>query len=124
MSIHRLAMLMIVVVACLGFASLAEACPGCKDAIAETDPSKSGIVQGYFYSILFMMSMPFLLLGSFGGYLYVKVRKTNAQRDAESKAALPSTSYMPNSAMRRRPMSSATLAASPLTSGGREPAGA
>lgn len=33
------------------------------------------MVAGYFYSILFMMSMPFILVGVFGGYAYLIVRR-------------------------------------------------
>lgn len=51
------------------------ACPTCKNGLAENDPHHQSLVSGYYYSILFMMSMPFLLLGSIGGYFYLEVRK-------------------------------------------------
>lgn len=52
------------------------ACPGCKQALAD---SKGGnMIAGYFWSILFMMSMPFTLLGGFSGYMYLLVRRARA----------------------------------------------
>ncbi|MFV2069319.1 MAG: hypothetical protein ACC645_20335, partial [Pirellulales bacterium] len=48
----------------------------CKNALVENDPAHQSMVAGYFYSILFMMSMPFLLLGSFGSYAYLLVRRS------------------------------------------------
>ena len=57
------------------FAALASACPNCKNGLASSDPHHQGVVAGYFYSILFMMSMPFLLIGTFSGYAYVLVRR-------------------------------------------------
>jgi hypothetical protein len=44
------------------------------------------VVRGYFWSILFMMSMPFAVLGSFSGYLYLLVRQA---RSAAMKKSLP-----------------------------------
>ena len=69
----------------------ADACPGCKDAIDANDPAKSRIVAGYFWSILFMMSMPFVILGSFAGCMYVAVRRARKAREdsPERDARLP-----------------------------------
>ena len=61
--------------------SLAEACPGCKDAVAESDPDQVRMARGYFWSILFMLSMPFAILGTFGTYVYLEVRRARADRD-------------------------------------------
>ena len=36
------------------------------------------MAAGYFYSILFMMAMPFVIIGSFGGIAYLSVRKARA----------------------------------------------
>ena len=65
----------------LAAAAVAQACPGCKDALAANDPDHQNIVRGYFWSILFMMSMPFLILGSFSAYMYYEVRKARAARE-------------------------------------------
>src|ERR1043166_8824416 len=53
----------------LAAATIAEACPGCKEALNANDPNHQNIVRGYFWSILFMMGMPYVTLVSFGGYL-------------------------------------------------------
>lgn len=60
----------------------ADACPTCKDAIAENDPQHQQMVKGYFYSIVFMMSMPFVVLGTFGGMAYFSVNR--ARHNAET----------------------------------------
>lgn len=62
-------------------ASFAAACPTCKNALVENDPAHQSMVAGYFYSILFMMSMPFILLGSFGSYAYLLVRRSRRDED-------------------------------------------
>ena len=62
-------------------ASVASACPGCKDAIGENDPDGLRMARGYFWSILFMMSMPFALLGTFGTYVFLEVRRSRADRE-------------------------------------------
>jgi hypothetical protein len=41
------------------------------------------------YSILFMMAMPFVLLGSFGTYVYFQIRK--ARRTADEQASPPAS---------------------------------
>jgi hypothetical protein len=78
---------------CLSMVQVAEACPLCKQALENSETAGADPVRGYFWSILFMMSMPFLLLGSFSGYMYLAVRK--ARREQEAKAAeqrdLPAT---------------------------------
>ncbi len=76
------ALLALVVVLCL--AGDASACPTCKDGIAENDPSSQAMAAGYFYSILFMMSMPFVIIGTFGSFAYLSVRKA---REAEKLSA-------------------------------------
>jgi len=64
------------------------ACPQCKNAVptqAQTDYSADGGTlapsagQGYNYSIIFMMAMPFILAGSFAGGIYLTVRRTAPQ---------------------------------------------
>lgn len=65
---------------------VAQACPGCKDALAS---QKNGlnIALGYQYSILFMMAMPFTLLGLFAAYMYWEIRRAQVAKDAEQAAA-------------------------------------
>jgi heme/copper-type cytochrome/quinol oxidase subunit 2 len=76
----------------LGFApAAAEACPTCKDAIAQNDPKHQQMVKGYFYSILFMMSMPFVVLGTFGSMAYFSIKRA---RRVEEDAHDPPSSHM------------------------------
>jgi heme/copper-type cytochrome/quinol oxidase subunit 2 len=62
----------------LALSSVAEACPGCADAQAGQGADRANIVRGYFWSIVFMMSMPFMLIGGFGTYCYVQFKKLKA----------------------------------------------
>lgn len=72
-----------VVVLMLCWTSVGVACPTCKDALADSDPAHARMVAGYFYSILFMMSVPFILVGSFCGYAYMLVRRARSASPAE-----------------------------------------
>ena len=73
----------------IGLQAVAAACPTCKDGLAQNDPAGQSLVQGYFWSILFMMSMPFLIFSALGGYFYWEIRK--ARRAAgDSFQAVPS----------------------------------
>ena len=68
-----------------------EACPTCKDNLAH-DPAAAGLVRGYAYSILFMLSMPPLIFGSLCAYFYWEVRRARAraaaQQPPESRLAI------------------------------------
>ncbi len=71
--------------------SYAVACPTCKDSLAENDPNNATLVRGYFWSILFMMSMPFLILAGLSSYMYYEVRRARARLvsvPAESHAGI------------------------------------
>lgn len=70
------------IVALAVFAGETLACPTCKDGIAESDPAARQMAAGYFYSILFMMSMPFAILGTFGIAAYRSVRRAQADQAA------------------------------------------
>lgn len=71
--------------------SLASACPTCKDSLASSDPGRENIVRGYFYSILFMLAMPFTIFTAMSAYFYYEVRKARKQKLAASAkgATLP-----------------------------------
>ena len=75
--------LLIVLAVCLLLQESASACPTCRDGLANADPTQSGIARGYFWSIIFMMTMPFLLLGSLCGYFYWEVRKARLRQQTE-----------------------------------------
>jgi hypothetical protein len=75
----------IVVALVLLLASVAAACPNCKNGLAQTDPQGQSIAAGFYYSILFMMSMPYIVLGTFGSLAYLSIRR--ARKAKESLAA-------------------------------------
>jgi hypothetical protein len=69
----------------LAAASVAEACPSCQQALAG-DEAHGDLARGIYYSILFMMSMPFAIVGAFAGLVYRAVQKEK-RRQAELKQA-------------------------------------
>jgi len=74
-----------VVVLVLLIASVAAACPTCKEGLAQNDPQGQSIAAGFYYSILFMMSMPYIVLGTFGSIAYLSIRR--ARKFAALQAA-------------------------------------
>ena len=62
---------------------MAEACPTCREGLAENDPQGKALAAGFFYSILLMMGMPFAILGTFGGMAYLSIRRAKAREAAE-----------------------------------------
>ena len=64
------------------FAGVASACPTCKESLAH-DPAAANLARGFYYSILFMVSMPFVIFGSMSAYFYWEVRKAKARQAAE-----------------------------------------
>jgi hypothetical protein len=66
----------------------AQACPGCASGLAEDDEAGRR-VAAWFWSILFMMSMPFLLIGGFCGYMYLEVRRARARQQQDSPQRQP-----------------------------------
>ena len=71
------------VMLCL-IAAFAEACPTCKESVAENG---GNLVRGYFWSILFMMSMPFLIVAGLCTMFYLDVRR--ARRRLRETASHP-----------------------------------
>ena len=76
----------VVVALVLMIASVAAACPTCKEGLAQNDPHGQSIAVGYYYSILFMMSMPYIVLGTFGSCAYYSIRKAR-QKSADNETA-------------------------------------
>jgi hypothetical protein len=73
----------------LALAGVTAACPTCKDNLAH-DPASANLVRGYAYSILFMLSMPPLILGGLSAYFYWEIRKARLRPSAEpAEASLP-----------------------------------
>jgi heme/copper-type cytochrome/quinol oxidase subunit 2 len=63
-------------------AGVAQACPTCSEGMA--DAQHQAMATGYFYSILFMMSMPFAILGTFGSLAYFSIRRARERRSLEN----------------------------------------
>jgi uncharacterized membrane protein len=78
----RLATIVAFAAVILCTADAALACPTCKEGVAQNDPHYQSMAAGYYYSILFMMSMPFIILTTFGSFAYRSVKRAQAQRDA------------------------------------------
>src|SRR5882672_6973649 len=60
-------------------ASVAAACPTCKEGLAQNDPQGQSLAAGYYYSILFMMSMPYIVLCTFVSVAYYSIRRARQQ---------------------------------------------
>lgn len=75
----------VLLLVCL-LAGIAEACPTCKEQIAG-DPAAYNIARGYFWSILFMLSMPILIITGLGSYFYWEVRRAYAKQALEEAMA-------------------------------------
>jgi heme/copper-type cytochrome/quinol oxidase subunit 2 len=92
---HRPAIWLVVALALLVAAhSLADACPTCKDTLEANDPQRANLVRGYFYSIIFMLSMPFLIFTGLCGYFYYEVRKARRTKQQTCETPLPATGSM------------------------------
>jgi hypothetical protein len=61
------------------FASVAAACPTCKEGLAQNDPQGQALAAGYYYSILFMMTTPYILLATLGSCAYYSIRRARQQ---------------------------------------------
>ena len=73
--------------AMLLMAGCLHACPTCKEAVSENG---GNLVRGYYWSIVFMMSMPFLILGGLSTMFYLDVRRAR-RRNAEKAVELASS---------------------------------
>ena len=55
----------------LAWSGAARACPNCKEAVAAQPEAVADMKDGYNWSVLFMMAMPFTLLGT-GAFLVTR----------------------------------------------------
>src|SRR3954454_11451709 len=70
----------IVLALVLMIASVAAACPTCKEGLAQNDPHGQALAAGYYYSILFMMTTPYVVLATFGSLAYYSIRRARAAK--------------------------------------------
>lgn len=60
-----LAIVFVLATLTLAHPSPVQACPNCKDAVAAQEPAQAArLKNGYFYSILLMVSMPVVIAGT------------------------------------------------------------
>jgi len=78
--ITRYIFVLLVFALVLCIATDAMACPTCKDGMS--DPASQATARGYFYSILFMMAMPFVIIGTFGSAAYFSIRRAREQQQS------------------------------------------
>jgi hypothetical protein len=81
----RIATVSVCFLVVMSIAATASACPSCKQALG-ADGSQGDLARGIYYSILFMMSMPFAIVGSFGFMAYRAVKREQ-RRVAELEQA-------------------------------------
>ena len=74
-------LLLIAAITLLAGSTTAWGCPFCKEALGS---SGGDLVSGFFYSILFMLSMPVLIFTGMGTYFYILVRRARAAQTASS----------------------------------------
>lgn len=86
---HQLLRTLTAFVLVLCLVAAADACPNCKDAIAG-DPNQEGLAKGLYYSILFMISMPFLIFGGICSYFYWLVR---CERSRQATSVSPQVQF-------------------------------
>ena len=75
-------MVMLVVLVAVVITAEAMGCPNCKDGVNTADPQGLNVARGYFYSILFMLAMPFTLAGSFAAYVWREMRRQKRLAEA------------------------------------------
>jgi hypothetical protein len=61
----------------LGAGGFASACPNCKEAVSAQPADVASTAQGYSWSIMLLMSMPFTLLGT-GAFFVARAVKRGA----------------------------------------------
>ena len=81
---HRLSAWIAPLALVAAIATVASACPTCSEGLAGSDPHHQSIAAGFYYSILFMMSMPYILLGSLGCLAYVSIRRAKVQQETDA----------------------------------------
>jgi hypothetical protein len=77
---NRLLLVALSIVATVAIARTALACPTCGEGLMQADPHAQSIAAGYKYSIIFMVTMPYLCLGTLASIAYYSVRRAKAKQ--------------------------------------------
>jgi hypothetical protein len=82
---------LVVVLAAVLLPALASACPLCKDAKADTDYAggTASLPHGFYYSILLMVSAPFLVVGGLVLRIWLARRRAAALLSADASPPQP-----------------------------------
>jgi hypothetical protein len=80
----RLLLFVVCVAVVFGSASIASACPSCQQALKA---GHGDLARGIYYSVLFMMSMPFAIVGTFGTLAYRAVKREQRRQAEEARKA-------------------------------------
>ena len=83
--IPRIRIIMFAIILAVITASAASACPTCKQGLNEHG---GNLIRGYFWSIIFMMSMPFLILGGLSTMFYFDVRRARRRQSELAEAIM------------------------------------
>ena len=67
----------------LALAGAAMACPTCGEGLMQADPHAQSIAAGFKYSIIFMVTMPYLCLGTLASIAYYSIHRAKAQQAAD-----------------------------------------
>ena len=66
--------------------SIAEACPTCKDGVAAQG---TGLAEGFYWSILFMLGMPFSLASGWAFFIWRSLRRGAEVTNPPVSVSLP-----------------------------------
>jgi hypothetical protein len=77
--LRPLALTALAVAVVLLVGEVALACPTCKDQLAH-DAESANLARGFYYSIVFMLSMPPLIFGSLAAYFYWEIRRARTRQ--------------------------------------------
>jgi hypothetical protein len=75
--VRRMLRLFLVTVYVLGLGTTVMACPNCKEAVSAQPSELAGMAQGYNWSVLFMLAVPFTLVST-GTLMVVRAAKRGA----------------------------------------------
>jgi hypothetical protein len=75
-------------------AAEASGCPTCKQALL-TSGNNMNLVRGFGWSIIFMLSVPFLILAGLGGYFYFLVQRAAQDNSTAADAPLAPSPIKP-----------------------------
>ncbi len=93
----RIALLLAAIVLLVSlFPAVADACPLCRDAKADTDYAggTASLPNGFYYSILFMVCAPFAVIGTFVSRIVLARRRLRREASA-SAAGTPAPAFLP-----------------------------